>query len=113
MLRKIIKAQSTLEYALLIALVVAALLTMQNYLKRSIQGRLQASGDQISDTHYSPGLTKRHDEANEKTQLVEEVTSGVGGRTTSRSQGTTSFTSRRELKKLKLEEWPTTSEAQE
>ncbi len=59
MLVRMRKAQSTLEYALLIGVVVGALLYMQNYLKRNIQGHLQAQGDQISDDHYSPTLTKR------------------------------------------------------
>src|SRR4030042_5192763 len=54
-----VKAQSTLEYALLIAVVVGSLLYMQNYLKRSMQGRLQKIGDQIGD-QYSPGLTFRN-----------------------------------------------------
>ena len=47
------KAQGTLEYALIIVAVVTALLAIQVYLKRSIQGRLRASSDQIGD-HFEP-----------------------------------------------------------
>ncbi len=41
------KAQSTLEYATLIAVVASALLAMQIYLKRSTQGRLRGATDEI------------------------------------------------------------------
>ncbi len=33
------KAQSTLEYAILVAVVVAALITMRTYMKRGVQGK--------------------------------------------------------------------------
>lgn len=41
------KAQSTLEYALVIAAVVGALLAINVYMKKGVQGRLKASTDQI------------------------------------------------------------------
>ena len=47
MLRKIRKAQSTLEYAALIAVVVGALVAMQVYLKRGIEGKLRSNADDI------------------------------------------------------------------
>jgi len=50
------KAQSTLEYAIIIAVVVGALLAMQTYIKRGIQGKLQASTDSIGE-QYSAGIT--------------------------------------------------------
>jgi uncharacterized protein (UPF0333 family) len=50
------KAQSTLEYALLIGVVVAGLIAMQMYLKRGYQGRLRESSDQIGE-QYSPDYT--------------------------------------------------------
>ena len=50
------KAQSTLEYAIIIAVVVGALLAMQVYIKRGIQGKLQASTDSIGE-QYSAGNT--------------------------------------------------------
>ena len=46
-------AQSTLEYAVVIACVVAALLGMQFYLKRGIQGKLRQAGDEIGE-QYAP-----------------------------------------------------------
>jgi uncharacterized protein (UPF0333 family) len=55
------KGQSTLEYALIIAVVVAGLLLMQHYVKRGVAGRLkQASddmGEQYDPTAYSGSFT--------------------------------------------------------
>jgi len=50
------KAQSTLEYAVVIVCVVAALLAIQVYIKRGIQGRLRSSADSIGE-QYAPGNT--------------------------------------------------------
>ncbi len=43
------RAQSTLEYAVLIVIVIGALLTIQTYVKRGIQGRLRQATDDIGD----------------------------------------------------------------
>lgn len=52
------KGQSALEYMVLIAIVVAALICMQSYVKRSIQGHVRNYADQVGDGNfYSPGLT--------------------------------------------------------
>lgn len=50
------KGQSTLEYAVLVMIIIAALLTIQNYVKRGVQGRLKSSSDDIGD-QYSVGNT--------------------------------------------------------
>ena len=50
------KAQSTLEYAILIIIVIGALLSIQVYIKRGIQGRLNSATDDIGE-QYSPGNT--------------------------------------------------------
>jgi len=42
-----IKAQSTLEYALLISVVIAALIGMQVYMKRGMIGKLRESTDSV------------------------------------------------------------------
>ena len=49
------RAQSFLEYALLIAVAAGGLLLMQDYLKRSFQGQLQLTTDQMA-TPYAPAL---------------------------------------------------------
>ena len=46
--------QSTLEYAVLVCVIIGALLTVQVYLKRGVQGRLRSAADDIGD-QFSPG----------------------------------------------------------
>jgi len=50
------RGQSTLEYAVLIIVIIAALISIQTYIKRGIQGRLKSASDDIGD-QYSPGNT--------------------------------------------------------
>lgn len=45
------RAQSTVEYAVVIACLVGALWTMQIYIKRSLQGRFKESADEIGDQY--------------------------------------------------------------
>lgn len=46
-----INAQSTVEYAVLIACIAAAVIGMQFYIKRGIQGRLRQGGDEIGQQY--------------------------------------------------------------
>ena len=48
------RGQSTLEYAVLIVVIIGALLTIQMYIKRGVQGRLRSAADDIGD-QYSDG----------------------------------------------------------
>lgn len=50
------KGQSTLEYAVLIIIIIGALLSIQVYIKRGIQGRLKGAADDIGD-QFSIGNT--------------------------------------------------------
>jgi Flp pilus assembly pilin Flp len=50
------KGQSTLEYAVLIVIIIAALLAMNTYIKRGVQGRFKQAADDIGD-QFSPGNT--------------------------------------------------------
>ena len=54
------KAQSTIEYAVLICVVVVALITMLVYYKRSIQGAIHKKGSELSTKGfgYSYGGTE-------------------------------------------------------
>jgi|SRR3990167_1633207 len=57
--KKKTRGQSTLEYAVLIIIVIGALLSIQVYIKRGVQGRLKSATDDIGD-QYSPGNTNVH-----------------------------------------------------
>jgi len=50
------RGQSTLEYAVLIVVIIGALLTIQVYVKRAVQQRLKSAADDIGD-QYSDGNT--------------------------------------------------------
>lgn len=53
------KAQSFCEYTVLIAIIAAALIAMQIYLRRGLQGGLRRVGEQLGgdELMYSPGAT--------------------------------------------------------
>jgi len=52
------KGQSTLEFAILLFCIVAALISMTVYIKRGIQGRLRTAAQEISQSQYAPGQTE-------------------------------------------------------
>jgi len=56
MLRFNKKAQNTLEYAVLIAVVAGGLIAMQTYMKRAFQGSLQSSADDAGEQFSMDGL---------------------------------------------------------
>jgi uncharacterized protein (UPF0333 family) len=52
------KAQSILEYTILIIIAVIAIFTMQIYFTRGVQGRIRSGADELSGSlMYSPGKT--------------------------------------------------------
>lgn len=78
------KGQSTLEYALIIAVVVAGLFAMQIYMKRGIEGKLRTSTDDIGG-QFEAGNSTVYSASNHTGTTVERTTAGV---TVSRSDGT-------------------------
>ncbi len=70
------KGQSTVEYAVLIIIIIAALLSIQAYIKRGVQGRLKDSADNIGD-QYSVGNTNFVHAV--QTNSYEKISSGVDG----------------------------------
>lgn len=50
------RGQTTLEFALLVIVVIGAVLAMQIWLKRSVMGKLRESGDQVGE-QFSAGFT--------------------------------------------------------
>ncbi len=74
------KAQSTLEYAALIAVVIGVFLAMQVYLKRGMQGQMVAGSDQIAD-QYGYGLTNSHEHYETHASEFEMDTAGINNPT--------------------------------
>ncbi len=70
------KGQSTLEYAILIIIIIAALLSIQVYIKRGVQNRLKSATDDISDGQFSPGNTNIFKQTNSHSRT--EVTTVIG-----------------------------------
>jgi len=103
------RAQSTLEYALLIAVVVAVLIAMQTYMKRGLQGKMKDSTDSIG-SQFSVGAstydytTKTSTESHENTLPGNE--GAKGGITTSDSNQTMTRTGTEYVGKSDQEYWP-------
>jgi len=66
------RAQSVLEYVMIIVCAVLALLTMTKYLKLSVQGKLRQSADEIGE-HYNPRHTQGSHTLVIKSKSVTEV----------------------------------------
>ncbi len=54
------KGQSTLEYAVIIAVVVGALVAMQHYMKRGVEGKLRESTDNIGEQYSAGNMTSKY-----------------------------------------------------
>ena len=80
------RAQSTLEYAVLIGVIVAGLIAMQVYLKRGFQGKLREGADSMGE-QFSPGYTNYSYSTNSFTNSLEVLANEVTT-TTLRTQQT-------------------------
>ena len=74
------KGQSTLEYAVLIIIIIGALLSIQVYIKRGIQGRLKGAADDIGD-QFSVGNTNVTQTMTTSSVTKDTFTRGVSGST--------------------------------
>ena len=52
--------QATLEYAVILAVVIAALLAMQIYMKRGVQGKLRDATDQVGEQYRPVNTTSEY-----------------------------------------------------
>ena len=77
------RGQSTLEYAVLVIIIIAALLSIQVYIKRGVQGRLKSSADDIGD-QYSVGNTN----SVKRTKTISNTTDTFGMTSQGVSQST-------------------------
>lgn len=97
------KGQSTLEYAVLIAVIVAGLLTMQMFMKRGYQGRLRSSTDDIGE-QFSPEYATTNYTATSNMIASEKTTQATG--TLSHLSQTQSRTGSETVEALSAETWP-------
>lgn len=70
------RGQSTLEYAVLTVVIIGALLTIQVYIKRGVQGRLKTAADDIGD-QYSDGNTNALKVVKKTSNTEETFNAGV------------------------------------
>lgn len=98
------KAQSTLEYAILIGVIVAALLAMQVYLKRGYQGKMKDSADSMG-SQFSPGQTTATYNTHSFTNSQEVVESANRTTTTHIRQQTSNRTATENLATFNDEHW--------
>jgi Flp pilus assembly pilin Flp len=72
------KALSTIEYAMLIGFIAAALIAMQVYVKRAIQGNLRDKAQLLSEgSFYSPGATVGDTIINAQIQVDTQTTTVI------------------------------------
>lgn len=70
------KGQSTVEYAILIIIIIGALISIQVYFKRGVQGRVKDSADNIGE-QYSPGNTRINTVTKSHSRTTETFNMGV------------------------------------
>ena len=80
------KGQTFIEYMAVITCVIVALLAMQHYIQRAVQGRLRSAADQIGE-QYAPAkvtgemtTTINRETHSKVTTDVPVVIQGVGGK---------------------------------
>lgn len=70
------RGQSTLEYAILISIVIAALVAIQIYMKRGVQGRLRQASDDIGE-QFDANKTTSSYTTGRTGKTIEVTTAGV------------------------------------
>jgi uncharacterized protein (UPF0333 family) len=102
------RGQSTLEYAVIIAVIVGALIAMQVYVKRGIQGRLRTAADDIGES-FSPGHTTINTTTTTTSNSTERTRPGNNSTTTTDSKQSQSRISNESVANFSQEYWwPTT-----
>jgi len=86
------RGQSTLEYAVLIVIIIGALLTLQVYIKRGVGGRLRQATDDIGD-QYSDGNMNEVKWTNRASDSSESFNAGVASTNLTSESTNSSMTS--------------------
>ncbi len=71
------RGQSVLEYAILMVIIIAALLTLQTYIKRGIQGRLKSATDDIGSQYTTANGANYYKIVTTNSDTNETVKAGV------------------------------------
>ena len=69
------KGQSTLEYAVLISVIVGGLVAMQYYVKRGYEGKLKSSSDDMGE-QYDPNAYHAGFTINQHSDVMQTVANG-------------------------------------
>lgn len=82
------KGQSLLEYALLSAVVIAVIIAIQLYVKRSVEGKFKASADQIGEqfTTNENYVVETTRQTARKEQTLADLTAAADGEAWSKSE---------------------------
>lgn len=109
MLLRVRKAQSTLEYALLITVVIGGLIGAQSYIKRGVQDKLKQASDSMGE-QWSPGITDATYVVTSSNNKTETFASGSGAtiKHTESVTGSQNQTTDMDIKALSAESWPAT-----
>ncbi len=98
------KGQSTLEYGIIVAVVVGALLAMQMYVKRGVQGKLRGAADDIGE-QFSPEHTTGKHTTTSSSSTHDEVRGGDDPISTSETTGSENTTGNETVDGLEYEKW--------
>lgn len=98
------RGQSTLEYGVIVAVIVAALLAMQFYLKRGVQGKLKQAADDTGE-QYTPLNTTSNTTTTTTVNSTETVVGGSNPTTTTVSDQNQTRTSSENVGSLDQETW--------
>ncbi len=69
--------QSAVEYAVLLAIVATALIAMQVYFKRGLQGRIRDLANQVSPSQYEQGRATSYYATNQFGTVVQTYENGI------------------------------------
>ncbi|MDD5080351.1 MAG: hypothetical protein PHH68_08560 [Candidatus Omnitrophica bacterium] len=70
------KGQSTLEYAIIVSVVIGGLLVMQHYIKRGYQGKLKSASDDMGE-QFDPDAYTANFNITQSSKVKQTVNSGV------------------------------------